>query len=164
MKAGFPDFSDHDNPFPEGHDRTPVSPSFAFAFVESAELFLKLFELLIGELLKVHQLSSSASQRADQLVQFQMHRLGVAILCVLDDEHHEKGNDRRSRVDDQLPCVREAEHQAADGPCDDDEAGEQKGPGGTDPLRNAVGKLVKGFPGSAWMSRYDLLRSLRRYG
>src|SRR5579862_7206345 len=38
-----------------------------------------------------------------------MERCGVPVLCVLDQEDHQKRDDRRSGVDDELPGVREAE-------------------------------------------------------
>src|SRR5207248_3274024 len=48
-----------------------------------------------------------------------LHRRRVAILAVLDQEHHQEGDDGRSGVDDQLPGVRIAEDRPGCGPDDD---------------------------------------------
>ena len=48
----------------------------------------------------------------DQLVQLELHRRGVAVLGVLDQEDHQEGDDRGAGVDDQLPGVAEVEDRA----------------------------------------------------
>ena len=53
---------------------------------------------------------------ADQLVELELDRLGVAVLRVLDQEHHQERDDRRAGVDDQLPGVAEAEERPGDEP------------------------------------------------
>jgi len=45
----------------------------------------------------------------EQLVQFEVDRLGVAVLRVLDQEGHQEGDDRRAGVDHQLPDIGEVE-------------------------------------------------------
>ena len=50
--------------------------------------------------------------RPNQFVQLHLDRLGVAVLCVLDDEDHQEGDDRRTRVDDELPGIAEVEQRA----------------------------------------------------
>jgi hypothetical protein len=49
---------------------------------------------------------------ADQLVEFDLDRLRVAVLVVLQQEHHEEGDDRGAGVDRQLPGVAETERGA----------------------------------------------------
>ena len=45
---------------------------------------------------------------ADQLVELRLKGRAVPVLGVLDQEHHEEGDDRRAGVDDQLPGVRKS--------------------------------------------------------
>lgn len=51
-----------------------------------------------------------------EFVKFHLDCLGVSILCVLNEKHHEEGDYRRAGIDDQLPSVAEAEHWASDDP------------------------------------------------
>ena len=70
--------------------------------------------------------SSSSSSRsiralarlggADQLVELHLDCLGVAVLGVLDQEHHQERHDRRARVDHELPRVAVTEDRAGDRP------------------------------------------------
>lgn len=53
---------------------------------------------------------------AYQFVQFDLNRFGVAVLGVLNQEHHQKRDDGGSCVDDQLPCVAEVKQRAGDDP------------------------------------------------
>src|ERR1044072_7982587 len=66
-------------------------------------------ELLILEVLEIEQRVVRALGRADQLVELDLHRLGVAVLRVLDEEHHEEGDDRGRSVDYELPGIAQAE-------------------------------------------------------
>jgi hypothetical protein len=52
----------------------------------------------------------------DQLIQFQLHRLRIAALGVLNHENHLKGDNGRPSVDDQLPSIRPAEDWARSRP------------------------------------------------
>ena len=61
---------------------------------------------------------------ADEFVELDLQRVGVAVLRVLDQEHHEEGDDRGAGVDDQLPGVAEVENRAADDPGPDNAGGE----------------------------------------
>jgi len=58
-----------------------------------------------------------------------MHCFGVAVLCVLNQKHHQKRNDCRGGVDDQLPGVREMKGRSGQDPDKDDEHGPTKCPG-----------------------------------
>src|SRR5690606_34097522 len=53
---------------------------------------------------------------ADQFVKLGLDRRPVAILRILDQEHHQEGDDGCARVDDELPSVGEAENRSADPP------------------------------------------------
>jgi hypothetical protein len=65
--------------------------------------------------------------RADQFVEFGLDRDTVAVLGVLDEEHHQEGDDRRAGVDDELPGVGIAEHGPCYRPRDDDGAAHCEG-------------------------------------
>src|SRR5438045_1615072 len=67
-----------------------------------------LFDRGFGLCFEADQLVPRLAVHPDQLVELQLDRLGVAPLRVLDHEDHDKRDDRRGRVDDQLPAVRPA--------------------------------------------------------
>jgi len=56
------------------------------------------------------------SASPDQFVKLGLNGGPVAVLRILDQEHHQERHDRRARVDDELPSLREAEERAGDGP------------------------------------------------
>ena len=56
----------------------------------------------------------------DKLVQFQVNGSGIAVLRVLDEKYHQKGDNRRASIDDQLPGVGKVEDGAGSGPDQDD--------------------------------------------
>src|SRR3546814_8055497 len=58
--------------------------------------------------------------RAQNLVELGLHRRAVAVLTVLDQEHGQKGEDGRRRVDDQLPGVGKMQQRAAHRPDEDE--------------------------------------------
>ncbi len=62
-------------------------------------------QLFVGKIFQIDQLVSRLLQRANDFVELQMHRFSVAVLGVLNQEHHQKRNDGSSSVDDQLPGV-----------------------------------------------------------
>jgi hypothetical protein len=57
-----------------------------------------------------------------------MDGLAVAVLGVLNQENHQKRDDRGARIDDELPGVAEVEEGAADRPTNNDETGEKENP------------------------------------
>ncbi|KAG1062323.1 hypothetical protein G6F40_017956 [Rhizopus arrhizus] len=59
------------------------------ALVLAADLFQPLFV----QLFQVEQLVVGLGRRADQLVELDLHRRGVRVLRVLDQEHHQEGDD-----------------------------------------------------------------------
>jgi hypothetical protein len=50
-----------------------------------------------------------AIYHTDQLIKLYLQCLGVPVLCVLDQEHHQKGHDRCAGIDHKLPGVAIAE-------------------------------------------------------
>src|SRR5690606_31259391 len=80
------------------------------------ELFTQGVELMVAELFGLNEAIVCFLDREDQLIEFGLHRLAVAILAVLQDEDHEEGNDRRRGIDNELPGLREAKERPGDGP------------------------------------------------
>src|SRR5262249_28363903 len=58
-----------------------------------------------------------------------MHCLGVTVLGVLNQKHHEERDDCRGGIDDQLPGVREMKSRVGDEPNKNYQNGAAKGPG-----------------------------------
>src|SRR5262245_15080120 len=85
---------------------------------------LDVIELLLRELLEVEERVVRALDGPDQLVELEVHRLAVPVLRVLDEEDHEKGDDRRPRVDGQLPAIAEVEERPRHSPDGDQNKGE----------------------------------------
>jgi hypothetical protein len=50
---------------------------------------------LVGQMLDADELLARRVDRAEHLVELGLHRGGVAILAVLDQEDHQEGDDRR---------------------------------------------------------------------
>jgi hypothetical protein len=57
-----------------------------------------------------------------------MHRFGVAVLGVLDQEHHQKGDDGGSGIDDELPRIGKMKSGAGEQPNGNHQHGSGKGP------------------------------------
>ena len=76
-------------------------------------------ERLVVELLEIEEHVARLLRHPDQLVDLDMHGGGVAVLRVLDHEHHQEGDDGGRRVDHELPGVAEAEERPQHRPNDD---------------------------------------------
>lgn len=75
---------------------------------------LDVLEMLIVELLQIEQRGMRSFRYADQLIELDLHGLAVAILCILNQEHHQESHDRGARVDHQLPRVASASPDSRD--------------------------------------------------
>ena len=47
---------------------------------------------------------------SNDFVEFDLNRLRISTLRVLNEEDHQEGDDRRSSIDDELPRIAEPEH------------------------------------------------------
>src|ERR1051325_350545 len=103
-------------------------------------------ELLILEVLEVEQRVVRALGRADQLVELDLDRLGVAVLRVLDEEHHEEGDDRGRSVDHELPGIAEAEERPGKRPQHHRPARDEEGRRATGPHREPARKIRESEP------------------
>jgi hypothetical protein len=72
------------------------------------------------------EFSLDALRRTNQLVELDMHRLGVTVLGVLDQEHHQEGDDRGAGIDHQLPGVADSEQRPGDHPHQHHQYGEHE--------------------------------------
>jgi len=90
---------------------------------------------------------------ADEFIQFNLNSSTVAILRILDEKDHQKSNDGRARVNDQLPCIGKPKQWTGDGPNDDD-AGCQDESGGTaSGQRGLIGEIAEKFGDARWLFR-----------
>src|SRR3954453_19447258 len=81
------------------------------------ELYLETTQLVIRQILHVDELVARLRNRANQLIELELGDLRVAVLSVLDEEHHEERHDRRARVDRELPGVGVVKQWSREGPC-----------------------------------------------
>jgi len=116
---------------------------------DALELFFELFQILVRKLFKIDQFISRAFDGTNDLIKFQMNGFGIAVLGVLNQEHHEEGNDRGGGVDDELPRVGEMKSRASEAPHGDDEDGSSKSPGAAENNRRLVRENAKGIPYNA---------------
>src|SRR5680860_1524428 len=100
----------------------------------------ELLELALVHFLKVEEDVPCLPRHADQLVDLDMHRRGIAVLRVLDHEHHEEGDNRGRGVDDQLPGIAESKKGPGDAPNDERRDGEDKCDRMTSEARRQLGK------------------------
>ncbi len=78
---------------------------FLRALADFRKLAFNFFEFVVGELFQIDEVIASTVKCADEFIKLQVHGFGVAVLGVLDQEHHQKCDDRRAGINDQLPRV-----------------------------------------------------------
>ena len=57
-------------------------------FANALELFLKTSQIFVGKFFQIDKFVSSAFQRSNYFVEFQMSRFGIAILRILNEKDH----------------------------------------------------------------------------
>jgi hypothetical protein len=87
---------------------------------------LFLAQLLIAQLFRDCKAVPGSLCRDEQFIELCVNRLAVTILSVLDEENHQKGDDCRSRVNNQLPGVGKLKEGACDPPNYDDHHGKKE--------------------------------------
>src|SRR3990170_9013198 len=90
----------------------PDSP-LAGALGDFDELGFHSIQFLLGKIFQVNHGILGLANRADNFIQLDLQRQTIAILTVLNDEHHKEGAYRGSRIDYHLPAIREAEIRTA---------------------------------------------------
>src|SRR5712692_1290968 len=96
---------------------------------DALELLFEYFQILIGKVFKIDQFVSRVFERADELVQLQLKCFSIAVLCVLNEEHHQERDDGRAGVDNELPGIGEMKSWPGQSPGNDDEDSGGKRPG-----------------------------------
>ena len=86
------------------------------------------FKLLIFHIFDINEHVARRIDGTDEFVLFQKDCASVSILHVLDEEDHEESDDSGSRVDDELPRIREVENRTRDRPHDDNKDGNNERP------------------------------------
>ena len=107
------------------------------------KLLLEFFEFIFRHLIEVDEAVARFFHGMNQLIELELHDLGVAVLRVLNEEHHEEGDDGRAGVDDELPGVREAEERPGRRPDDDGGHREDRRPRRADGPGRFVRESVK---------------------
>ena len=69
------------------HAARIVSVPLCF-FANPLELFLKTSQIFVGKFFQIDKFISSAFQRSNYFVEFQMSRFGIAILRILNEKDH----------------------------------------------------------------------------
>src|ERR1700756_3285925 len=83
------------------------------------KLFPQSCQFLVREFLNVDHVILSEGDRADDLVQLQVNGPGIAVLRILDEEHHEERDDGGRGVDHELPRIGIMKVGANESPCQD---------------------------------------------
>ena len=73
--------------FARRHAARIVSVPLCF-FANPLKLFLKTSQIFVGKFFQIDKFISSAFQRSDYFVEFQMSRFGIAILRILNEKDH----------------------------------------------------------------------------
>ncbi len=87
--------------------------------VQPLEFFFEFLQLFVGKLFKIDKFITRTFNGADQLVELQLNGFPVAVLSVLNQEHHQEGYDGGACVDDKLPRIGKMKHRSGRGPDDD---------------------------------------------
>jgi len=86
----------------------------------------KPFEVCFFKPFQVKQRIVRAAHRANQLVEFELDGVAIAILGILNQEYHQECDDRRAGVYDQLPGIAELKYRPCDAPDHDDRSGDDE--------------------------------------
>src|SRR6478609_1705332 len=79
----------------------------------------------------------------NEFIELDLNGGAVAVLGILDQEHHQEGDDRRSRIDDELPCIRILKQRTRDRPDQNDACREHEGRCAAGCLRSLVRDIAK---------------------
>ena len=85
----------------------------------SSAIIVQLLKLFIGEILNCSELVFRPLHCQHELRQFELNRKRVAVLRVLDQEHHQECHDGRAGVNHQLPSIAVLEYRSGQDPDDD---------------------------------------------
>ena len=86
-------------------------------------MLLETLEFFLRQILCVEHAVISCLDGKDQLIQFHLHRFAIAILCILNEEDHQKGDDRGTRINNQLPRITKVKDRPSNSPNDNNKHG-----------------------------------------
>ncbi len=107
------------------------------------ELFLEFFQIFVRQIFKIDKFVSRVFEGADNLIEFKMHCFGIAVLRVLNQKHHEEGNDRRRSVNNELPGIGKMKRWSGEEPHQNDEHSSGKRPGAPEDDGGSPGENAK---------------------
>src|ERR1041385_5603680 len=114
--------------------------------LQAFEFVFQLCEFLVGKFLKIDQFIPRTFHCPDQLVEFQMNRLCIPVLGVLNNKDHQERYDRGAGINDELPGVGEMEERPGRAPDCNDKKSNRKRPSRAQYRRRALGKKTKRVP------------------
>src|SRR6267143_7195889 len=92
-----------------------------------------------------------------------MHCLGIAVLSVLNKKHHQKGHNRGTGIDDELPGVGKMKHRSGHRPDRNDGDGTDECPCCAEHLRGPASEHTKGIADPAKeVASLDFLMGIMR--
>ena len=112
-------------------------------FGETGVATFYFIEFFFREFLNFEQGVVGARCRAQEFIQFQLHSFAVAVLRVLDEEDHEKSDDGRRGVDNELPGVAVVKNRPRNDPPENTNCRQHESNGPPGPSRGQTGKFSK---------------------
>jgi len=103
-------------------------------FVRACEIpkppivFVKILQVFFGPFFQVDEPVARSCDRGDELIQFQLHGLVFLVLRALNQKHHQKCDDRRARIDYELPRIGKIEERPHGQPHDNRSRRDSKRP------------------------------------
>ncbi len=101
-------------------------------------------QFFVAELFDVHHLIASRVDGVYQFVQLEVDGASIPVLCVLNEENHEEGDDHCTCIDDQLPRIGIAKDRTGRRSHQDDGHCTEKCPFGSKPRGSSCRKFSKG--------------------
>ena len=108
-----------------------------------AQFLMQFFELVVRKIFGRSEAVLGFVHREDQLRELELQRHRVAVLRVLNQEHHQERDDRGRRIDHELPRVAVAEQRTAHGPNDHRPCCEQERDRLAHPVRGHAGRAAR---------------------
>ena len=97
-------------------ERTVLVAVLAGKFSQAAIMFVKVLQLFFRPVFQINESIAGAFEGGDKFIELELNRLGLLVLCTLDEEDHQESNDRGPGVDDELPCVGKLENGSGGNP------------------------------------------------
>ncbi len=107
-------------------------------------MLVKSPQLILGKMLHTDESIARAFERRHDLVQLQLHRLGVLVLGALDQKDHQEGHDAGDGVDHQLPTIGKVEDRTRHRPGKHEGAGDGESPRAARPVGGCQREPLEG--------------------